>query len=156
MNILRIIRNLLAITFIAVIFYLILIYLEEPVLYDQVMPQAGNTAEEWLDGFRPLALIVIAAAWLFAVLWYVLAQWCMKVNYYNQAGKRPIWFLCFAVPILAIVVTILFIPKAEEGVYFAYIFQFLNGVLIYYLSTLWFSPSSFKYTPPMAKVFRRW
>jgi len=154
--VIRIIRNMLGITFICVIFYFILIHIEEAVIYNMVVPEAGVAIDQWLDDFRLLGLIGLGVAWVSALLWYILAQWCMKVNQSSQAGKRPIWFLCFALPVLTIVVTILLTPRALEGEYIAYIFQFINGTLSYYLSTLWFSPSAFKYTPPMAKVFRRW
>ena len=154
--VLRIIRNMLGITFFAVLFYFALIHLEESLVYNMVIPMAGMNTEQWVSAFRKLAVIGIGVAWISAILWYVTAQWSIKVNKFSEAGKRAIWSLFFLFPVLTIVVIILLLPQAQEGSYISYFLQFLNGILSYYLGTLLFSPSSFKYTPPLAKVFRRW
>jgi hypothetical protein len=156
MKVLKIIRNLVGITLISVLFYFALIHLEESFIYSMVVPMAGMTINQWIDKFRHMALIGIGVAWLAALSWYVSAQWFFKVNSFKEAGKRVVWALHFLFPVIAIVITILLIPKAQEGSYLSYFILFINGILSYYLSTLLFSPSSFKYAPPLARVFRRW
>jgi hypothetical protein len=154
--ILRAIRNMLGITFIAVIFYFILIHLEENLIFNSVLPLAGVTINQWIEKFRHLALIGIGIAWASALFWYVSGQWMIKVNNYKEGSKRVIWALFFLFPVLTIVVTILLLPQAQEGSFISYFLLGLNGVLSYYLGTVGFSPSSFKYTPPLAKILRRW
>jgi hypothetical protein len=147
---------MLGITFIAILFYFGLVHLEENLIYNMVIPIPGVTIDQWIEAFRKLALIGISVAWTSAVLWYVTAQWGMKVNFFKNAGKRTIWFLYFLLPVLAAVVIILLHPQSQEGAWISYALQFINGILSYYLSTVWFSPSAFKYTPPLAKIFRPW
>lgn len=154
--ILKVIRNLVGISLIAVLFYFVLIQLEENLIYNFLIPQAGMTIEQWLEAFRRMGVIGIGVSWLAALSWYVSAQWFFKVNSFKEAGKRVVWALHFLFPVIAIVITILLIPKAQEGSYLSYFILFINGILSYYLSTLLFSPSSFKYAPPLARVFRRW
>lgn len=154
--ILRAIGNMLGITFIAVVFYFGLIHLEENLIYNMVIPLAGVTIDQWIEKFRSLAVIGIGVSWLSALLWYVTAQWSIKVNNFKESGKRIMWLLFFLFPVLTVVVIILLLPQAQEGSYICYFLQFINGFLSFYLSTLFFSPSSFKYTPPLAKYLRRW
>lgn len=156
MKIFKIIGNLVGITLVAVIFYFALIYLEENLIYNVVVPMAGMTINQWIDKFRQLAISGISVAWFTSLAWYVSAQWLFKVNSYKNAGKRVVWTLYFLFPILTIVITILLIPSAQEGAFLSYFILFINGLLSYYLGTLLFSPSSFKYAPPLAMIFRRW
>ena len=79
-----------------------------------------------------------------------------KVNQWSEAGKRVVWSLLLLIPLAAIVVSSILTPQAQVGLLWAYLFYFLNGVLVYYFATALFSPSAFKYTPPGASTLRRW
>ena len=110
--ILRAIGNMLGITFIAVVFYFGLIHLEENLIYNIVIPLAGVNIEQWIEKFRRLAVIGIGVSWLSALLWYVTAQWSIKVNSFKESGKRIMWLMFFLFPVLTIVVIILLLPQA--------------------------------------------
>ncbi len=118
---------------------------------------SGVTPEQWMASFQRWAFICVASAGLASLLWYVLAQWAFKINRWENAGKRSIWISLFLLPTIAIVVSIIFVERAESGLRFEqYVFFLINGLLSYYFSTLLFSPSAFKYTPTGAKYVRHW
>lgn len=156
MNKVKPIINLVGITFIAFVFFFALVELEENLIKSWVIPDTGITQQEWIDSFRTWALVGIVVAWFTSVIWYVLAQWGFKVNETKDTTARHIWFLLFLFPVVGVVISILLTPQTEEGAWVPKIFHLVNGILSYYLATVLFSPSAFKYTPPLAKLIRRW
>lgn len=126
---------------------------------DRIPPELPETdLEEWKASFQYWARIVVAAC-LMSIIWYILARWCFKVNKIKDAGKRLWWGLFALIPIIAAIlggVIGIAEAKASLGLYLSYLFFGLNVVVCYYLSTLLFSPSSFKYTPLGASAIRRW
>lgn len=149
------IRNIVGIVLVGFVNYLLLTKVEEGLVFEMVVPVAGVTINQWIDNFRSLALIGIFGALIAAFTWYVLAQWIFKVNSWKDTGKRPIWMLILILPVIIVIIMIFSTPQAQEGEWIAYVFQLVNGFFCYYFGTLLFSPSSFKYTPPLAKFFRR-
>jgi len=147
--------NIVGIFLVGFLNYLFLTKVEENLIFEMVVPVAGVTINQWIDAFRNLALIGIGGAILAAFIWYILAQWIFKANRWNEAGKRPIWLLILLLPVVVIVFMIFRTPQSQEGEWLAYVFQLLNGFFCYYVGTALFSPSSYKYTPPLSKVFRR-
>ena len=146
----------LGIVFITVLF-VFLIYLE--LWYFDTNPiELGNVDEDkWMGSFQRWALICVGAAGFASLLWYVLAQWIFKINKWEDAGKRLIWILLLFVPIIGIVLSVIFVERAQSGLRFEqWMFFMVNGLLSYYLATSLFSPSSFKYTPVGAKYIRHW
>ncbi len=153
---LRAVRNLVGITGIAFIFYLILTQLEKGLLQDMVYPIAGISIDNWIEQFSLLGFIGLIVAWISSLLWYITAEWFLKINSSKRSGGRIIWFLIFAMPIVTAGITILLIPGAQKGYFFSAVLQFVNITMSYYLATVFFSPSAFKFTPLGAKFLRRW
>ena len=115
------------------------------------------TPEQWMAGFQKWAFVCVGAAAAASFLWYVLAQWVFKINRWEDAGKRSIWILLLFLPIFVIILSVIFVERAKSGLRFEqYVFFLINGLLSYYLATLLFSPSAFKYTPAGAKYVRHW
>lgn len=149
-------RNFAGIISITILFYLLLTQIEEGILYNMVYPLAGMTVDNWISEFRSLAIIGLLIAFGSSLLWYISAEWFMKVNSIKNAKARLIWFLIYLIPIITAVVTAFLLPSTKSGSVVSTFIQVVNVALSYYLSTLLFSPSAFKYTPPLAKFFRRW
>lgn len=131
----------------------------EVFILDGNPPNLSNTdvsIEQWKASFQTSAFICIGAALTASLLWYGLAQWVFKINKSGSARKRLIWGLLFLLPIGAAILGVLSTMPVESGFTLGYVFFFIDGVFCYWLATLLFSPSSFKYTPLYSKVFRRW
>ena len=150
---------ILGIVGILVIFYPIVLFLELPLLRAN-LPQLPDDVkiEQWETRFTSCALAGVVFAGVMSFLWYVLAQWKYKINDPQATkGKRASWvrFLVLSVGSV-IAISVIFTLIVKRGTILAYLFFFLNGSLCYYLSTLLFSPSSFKYIPWGAAQIRYW
>lgn len=139
----------------AAIFFFMLYVEIDQVLSERIVPGANLTLEAWIDTFRQWASTGIAASLTAALMWYFIAQWIFKVRSWKYAGKRPVWYLLFIIPILISVLSCVFTSQTQEAILFAYIFYFVNNLLVFYLATVLFSPSSFMYTPLGARTLRR-
>ena len=149
--------HIFGIAFITVLF-LFFAYLESLFL-DANPPQLpeGVKIEQWMASFKTWAFVCVGAAGSASLLWYFLAQRIFKINRWEDTrGKRPIWLLLSLLPTIAIVVSCICVERAESSLIVVYVFFFFNGLLSYYLATLLFSPSAFKYTPAGAKQIRFW
>jgi len=148
--------HFIGILIISAVFYLLANLVEKDlVLKNSVIPPPGVKLPQWLDSFKFWANCSVTASVLAILLWYVIAQWGIKVNHWLASGKRVIWGLIFILPIAAAILGFVFTKQAQEGGWYAYLFYILNGLLCYYLATAWFSPLSFKYTPLWADKLRR-
>ncbi len=154
--IIRAFGNFGGITGIVFLFYLILTQVEKGLLQDMVYPIAGISIDNWISQFSMLGLIGLIVAWISSVLWYTTAEWFLKINSSKRSGGRIIWYIIFLMPIITAGVTIFLIPGAQNGYIFSVILQFVNITMSYYLATVFFSPSAFKFTPLGAKFLRRW
>ncbi|NIM16672.1 MAG: hypothetical protein GTO45_32200 [Candidatus Aminicenantes bacterium] len=158
MKLFKIIGFPLAITGFALGCMILLFFAEEIWVYNMVNPLSG-TIEQWIPEFKKYAIYGIIGAWLCAMIWYAAAQWGMKVNKFSEAGKRYVWWLFTVLALLPVVIfSIIQAIKSplQEGLVFPPLIYFLNFIITFYLPTLFFSPSSFKYAPVPAKFFRRW
>jgi uncharacterized membrane protein YfcA len=134
------------------------IILVEVSFFDGNPPQIPSdiTIEDWKASFQHWSAIVLGAALVASLLWYVSAQCIFKINKPKDAEKRLVWSLFALVPIVASVIGILSSERVESGHIEIYILFVLNGLLPYYFATVLLSPSSFKYTPVLASLIRRW
>ena len=140
----------------ALVFMLMIFGEEGAFLPNAVAPAVGIPLNAWLSKFRLWSTVIIGAALLASLLWYILGQWIFKVNQGKDAGKRLVWFCLVLIPLAAIIAGIILTPAAQAGILWAYLFYVLNGLLVYYFATALFSPSAFKYSPPGASKLRRW
>jgi len=158
MNPIKKILYLLLVSSFGALAVLLLVFLEEIWVYNMVTPLSG-TIERWLPSFREYALYGILIAWVAALVWYVLAQWVLKVNKYKESGKRAVWLTLTLVAILPVIIfsVIQSIDSPlQEGFVIPSLMYLLNFIISFYLPTLLFSPSSFKFAPIPAKSIRRW
>ena len=147
--------NVVCILVITALFGFAVIYVETPILETYPPQLSGNlTIGQWISSFQKWAISCVVSAGLASLLWYILAQWGFKINRGTGAGKRIVWCLLFLVPIIIIIVSCIYVEEAESSLWLAKLFFALNGLFLYYLTTLLFSPLSFKYTPIGAKLFR--
>lgn len=151
--------NVVCILVIITLFGIAVIYVETPILetYPPQLPDADDNSidiGQWISSFQKWAILCVVIAGLASLFWYVWAQWGFKINRREGHGKRLLWVLLFVVPIIIIIVSCIYVEEAKNSPWLAYLFFALNGLLPYYLTTLLFSPSSFKYAPFGAKLLR--
>jgi len=121
-----------------------------------VVSGTPSSIEEWLTTFKDWSIYIIIASVISGFLWYALAQWLFRLNYWKGAGKRLVWLLLISLPVATTVAAILLTPATQEGMWWAYLFYLISAIVPYYIGTALFSPSSFKYTPVGAQALRRW
>jgi hypothetical protein len=150
-------RNVVFIVGVAIIFLLVVMYVEEPLLDSQISVGPGVTLESWLAEFRFWATIGIALEVIAVFVWYLLCQLKFKVNRWPASDKRPVWSLIFLISlIVSVALCYLLTPPAQEGRILALVFYLLNNLLLFWAATLLASPSSFKHTPYLAEKLRYW
>ena len=153
----RHVGHIFGIAFVTVLFLLFISF--EVWFLDANPPQLleGFNMEQWMESFQTWAFVCLGTAGFAGLLWYFLAQRIFKINRWEDTqGKRPIWLLLSLLPVIAIVVSCICVERTKSSLIVVYLFFFLNGLAPYYLATLLFSPSAFKYTPAGAKRIRFW
>lgn len=153
----RIARDIVGMVTIAFIFYILSSFVEErAVLARMVIPVAGVRIDQWLSNFRMLSSMGIAISFFASLIWYVLGQWVLRVVRLQQANRFWLWLSILILPFLACIISIAFTRQAQSNAWIAYLFYIVNNFGVYYLSTAFFSPASFKYIVPGSKKVRRW
>jgi hypothetical protein len=74
----------------------------------------------------------------------------------NANKKRTVWLGLLVISALAVVPGVVLTPAVQEWGRLAWVFYLVNNLSLYYLATLLFSPSSFKYVPWLARSLRYW
>ena len=147
-----------AILLIIAVFGFAIIYVETFILelYPPQLPGDSDLIKgQWIKSFQNWAALCVGSAAISSILWFILAQWVFKIDQWEDTeGKRPIWGLLFLVPIIVVIVSCISIKQTESSLLLVYCFFLLNGLAPYYISTVLFSPSAFKYIPVLAKPIR--
>ena len=151
--------NMVCILVITVLCGVAVIYVAVPILetYPPDLPNTGNDLDlgQWISSFQDWAISCVVVAGLASFSWYILAQWFFTIkNRGAGSGKRIVWVLLFLPPIITCIVSCMSIQEAESSLWLAYLLFALSGFVPYYLTTLLFSPLSFKYTPIGAETIR--
>lgn len=122
----------------------------------EVMPQPGVDADAFLTDFNTWSLVVMGISLLAALGWYVLGAWGPKAHSTRHGTWTLIWFMGFALTVLAGFAAIWFGPQVSERIYILALFYLGGGILFYYLASMLFSPVNIKYEVLGSKLFRRW
>ena len=145
------------ILFITALFVFLAIVVE-PLILEAFPPQLPTylnlTMEQWLESFELWSLICVGAAAAASFLWYWIGQSVFNANGAKPYGKRGLWGFLFILPVCAVIFSILLVEEAESSLWLAYLFFIANGLIPYYLATLFCSPVSVKYTPIGAEGIR--
>ena len=139
---------ILGILFVTAVF-VFLAMVVEPLVLDAFPPQLPTYLEmdQWMESFELWALVCVGAAVAASFLWYGCGQNVFKANSEKSYGKRGLWGFLFILPVCAVIFSIFLIEEAESSLWLAYLCFVVNGLLPYYLATVFFSPVSVKYTP---------
>ena len=137
-------------------FFVFLAVIVEPLVLDAFPPQLPTYLEmnQWMESFELWALVCVGAAVAASFLWYGFGQNVFNTNSEKSYGKLGLWGFLFIFPVCAIIFSIFLIEEAESSLWLAYLFFIANGLIPYYLATLFCSPVSVKYTPIGAEGIR--
>jgi hypothetical protein len=139
------------------IFFFFVIPGEDQLMDSLVSTGPNITLDAWRELFRYWATLGIGIAMLAALFWFALGKGFFSMNDWTGANKkRTVWFGLLVVSALAVVPGVLLTPAVQEWGRLAWVFYLVNNLAVYYLATLCFSPSSFKYQPPLAMSLRYW
>jgi hypothetical protein len=148
---------MILILILAFLFFLLVTFGEDSMIDSFVSTGPNMTLDAWRESFRYWAQIGIAIAAIAALTWFVLGQWFTNMNYWATANKkRTAWLGLFLVAGLAVIPGLVLTPTAQEWGRLAWAFYILNNLGLYYLATVLFSPSSFKYVPWLSMRVRYW
>ena len=140
-----------------IIFFIFAVYILEPMLLKTYPPNLpiDTTIDLWIESFQTWAYVCVGAAVIAIILWYLFGQTVFKTNHEKPNGKRGLWALLFILPACAIAISFFSLDETESEPVLAYLFFVVNGLLLYYLATVFFSPPSVKYTPSLSMQIRR-
>ncbi|MBC8031147.1 MAG: hypothetical protein H7Z16_13615 [Pyrinomonadaceae bacterium] len=142
---------------IALIFFFFVIPGEDQLLDSLVSTGPDITLDAWRESFRYWAAVSAGAALLMAMVWFVWGQWVVNLNYWTKTNRtRTLWFIFLIVSLVGVVPAMYFTPAGQEWGRLSWVFYLANNLAVFYLATLFLSPSSFKYMPWGAMAVRRW
>lgn len=131
-----------------------LVAFEGTVLAEFVYPIAGMDVREWLERYRNAAMGGIFWMLLAVVAWHGIAL----IGTGKTSAKRPVWLLLWAVTAASgVLAWYLGVPATEKWGWLSFLFCcVVNPGLIFWVSTVFFTPAPFKFTPILAGLLRRW
>ena len=151
---------MVAMVVIALLVFYLAVPFESEFLESWVTTGPDLTLDTWRELFTYWAALGIAISLTAALLWFALGQWVFSMNRWTTANnKRTVWFILAAVALAAALPGMLLMPVVQEGGRKAWPFYLLNNLVVFYFSTLLWSPSSFKYTPlggSFMRPLRQW
>lgn len=115
-----------------------------------VRPTGRTTLAVWLNSFQNLSWIGIGVGLFASLVWYCLGEFVWKV----ADGKVGWWITLLVLSFCAALLPTIFLPSAQN-LGLAYVAYFTNFFLVYYLSTVFFSPDTVRYVPPGAGLLNR-
>jgi hypothetical protein len=144
--------------FVGLLFSFVIIPAEDQLLDSLVSTGPDITLDAWRDLFKDWAKLGVVVALFAAFLWYAQGQWFFILNNLTNANKKKrwVWLALLGVALLAAVPGDLLTPRVQEWGRLATVFYVANNFLAYYVVTLVWSPSSFKYMPLGATTLRYW
>jgi hypothetical protein len=120
-------------------------------LQNLIAPATGVDFQGWLEEFRKSQSEAILIALVLAVLWHAAASRSSG----RHSDRRVWWMIAWALCILCSVLLCIFkLPDTQEGVVWAYVLAWLNGMIPFWLGTVWCTPGACKYAPLGAMKMR--
>jgi len=131
------------------------VYAERILVLESIIPLSGTRLGVWVADFMQAVAFGVWGSGGGALIWYLLTRWAFPVLDWRNAGRRFLWV---GVGVITVVVCTVYgfyyVPYAESGGPIAYSLFFFNSTAIYYFSTVFASPPSYKYTPAGSQSLR--
>jgi hypothetical protein len=118
-------------------------FVEPAILENLVTPSDGNI-QDWTVPFMNSQHIALAIGLSLAVIWHIVARRSSG----RHSDRRILWIISWALCVAAsLSLEATTLSEANEGVEFAYILGFLNGLAPFWLGTSWCTAGACKYAP---------
>jgi len=141
----------------ATLFFLGVISLEDQLMDTWVSTGPNITLDDWRQVFVHWAEIGLGVSLAAALFWFIFGQWFVGMNRWGNANKKRIWWLgLLVIAVLGVLRGFVFTPAVQEWGRLAWVCYVVNNLALYYLATVLFSPTSFKYVPWLAMRLRYW
>jgi len=131
------------------------VYAERILILRSVVPLSGTRLGVWVADFMQAVAAGVWGSGGGALIWYIVTRWAIPVSNWRNAGRRFLWI---GIGVLTVVVCTVYgfyyVPYAEAGGPIAYSLFFVNSAVIYYFTTVFASPPSYKYTPVGSQSLR--
>lgn len=140
------------------LFFLLLCALLEEIPYNRVNPPFETSLEQWIQSYKTVLYYVFCAALGGTLLWNVLEEWIIRPHYVKARSARFRWVVFLILQIGFLAASVLYTNRMlpADGEEIVYLLYALAGIVPYYISTLFFSPSAVKYTVPVSRNLRFW
>lgn len=146
----------LIVCIIAGVFFGLIASIERPIMEYYINPQLDISIDTWIDDFMTASVVNAWVSFAGVLIWYLSAFFVFRMANPANANKRLQWLL---IGIVTIVICGFVggdgLDRPQDGNVWPYVLFPLNSFLMYYISTLLFSPNSCKYTPFLASYVRR-
>ena len=116
----------------------------------------GITLPAWKEKYLTVVILTGALTGVCSLIWFILSTFVFKVEYSYGGGKRTIWAaLALFALIISLAVPMIYPARLAIQLNAPVIamFVFFFALLNYWLTTIFTTPLSFKYTPVGAKFF---
>ena len=121
------------------------IVLGEPLPLEGVIaPAAGVDIQGWLDEFIRSQFYGVVWSVMLALFWHFIASGSSGRHSDRRIWWAITWIICL---LTSIVLCALLLPDTQEGVFWAYLLASINGVVPFWLGTVWCTPGACKYAP---------
>jgi len=147
-------------SFVGYVSMTLLIYLVLQIEGDQLINLGVTVSpemqyEEWMAHFYYWGSGVVFVTASASLLWYIWMQWFYKFDRPSSASPlRIYWTITGFIPFMFAAFAMARTPTVATGGHWVLVFYLVDAVLQFYLTTLFFSPSSAKYVPPLAASLR--
>lgn len=116
---------------------------------------------QWEDKFISVLKAAVGLTFACSLLWYILAKVVFSVQSAAGSGRRTIWFILFLIVAAgSFAITNYYAASDNIRIQLNFavtaIFILCFAVGGYWLTSIFTTPSKFKYTPIAAQLFRRY
>ncbi len=129
----------------------------QPWIYENKIIRISDVElEPWISqNYTVGSGLVFAGSVIATILWYFMAA-NAKVQGAGDVDRwRVLWWLCFLLPILSIIVALAFFNQSSQALVSLTGFYIIDITLAFWLPTATSSPGLLMYLPPGAFLLRR-
>ncbi len=115
----------------------------------QVSPIPGIKQTVWLQNFFLVGVYCLGLSIGITIVWQLFGQFSIHISSSWLEISRGVWIALFVLLLLTVLIGGFFLNflTQDSGRYYASAFYALNGFLIYYISSLFSSPTNVKFAP---------
>lgn len=155
----RILINLLIVAALSLIVFMVFLPTESFVLENtiDIIPKLPIKQPMWIENFVTVGIYCMAIAVVFSLIWSIGGTLLYSITDWQKAGGWYFWLAVGLLMILTIVSSgyLLNYPTQDNGVILASSCYLVNGLFIFWISSLLKSPVTIRFAPLGSVVLRK-